>query len=197
MSRANRKPTLSRGIVVALALSLSGAALLAALPALVGAAAALRLVVALLGLAYVAYVLADSAERTGRVTTIVAWTAAAAAAWIVEPPLGVYVLLHIGLIWLVRSLYRYSSLLSALADLALTALAAAFAVWAAQRAGSAWLSLWCFFLVQAFHAWLPAAIRADALAAGTLRGARARGGADFERAHRAAEAALRRLAETR
>src|SRR5690606_18998450 len=169
VNRANRRATLSRGIVAALALSLAGAALLAALPALVGAAAAVRIVVAVLGVAYLSYVLADSAERTGRVTTIVAWTAAAAAAWLAEPPLGVYVVLHVGLIWLVRSLYRYSSVLSALADLALTALAAAFAAWAAQRAGSAWLALWCFFLVQAFHAWLPTTLRAGSAA--MLRGA--------------------------
>ena len=191
MSREHRKPTLLRGIVVALAASLCGAALLAALPALFGAAAAARIVIALLGLGYVVYVLADSAERTGRVTTVVVWTAAAAGTWLVEPPLGAYALLHIGMIWLIRSLYRYSSILSALADLALTALAAAFAVWAAARSGSPWLALWCFFLVQAFHAWLPASLGAKG-----PRSARTDDGASFERAHRAAEAALRRLAET-
>ena len=37
-------------------------------------------------------------------------------------------------------------------------LGAAFAVWAAQRSGSAWLALWCFFLVQAFHVLIPATL---------------------------------------
>jgi len=190
MSRASRKPTLLRGIGVALVLSVGGAALIATLPALVGTSAAIRVVVAVLALAYVLYVLVDSAERTGRTTTAVVSAGVAVAAWIANPPLGVYVLLHVALIWVVRALYRYSSVLSALADLALTALAAAFAVWAAARTGSAWLALWCFFLVQAFHAWLPE----------TLRGRVPRDshrGDDFERARRAAEAALRRLAETR
>ncbi|HEX6993989.1 MAG TPA: hypothetical protein VF339_07555 [Gammaproteobacteria bacterium] len=190
MSRTSRRPTLLRGVGVALAWSVGGAALLSTLPALVGASAAIRIVVAVLGLAYVLYVLADSAERTGRTTTVVVWAAVAAAAWITNPPLGVYVLLHVALIWLVRALYRYSSTLSALADLTLTALAAAFAVWTAARTGSAWLALWCFFLVQAFHVWLPEKL-----------GGRAprdpRGENDFERARHAAEAALRRLAETR
>lgn len=192
MSGASRKPTLLEGVAVALGLSLCGAALLTALPALFGPSAAIRIVTALLGLAYVVYVLAYSAQRSGRVTTVVVWAAAAAAAWLAEPPLGVYVALHVASLWLVRSLYRYSSLLSALGDLALTTLAAAFAVWAASRAGSAWLALWCFFLVQAFHAWLPAAIGGSA-----TRSARAGDDAAFARAHRAAEAALRRLAETR
>lgn len=192
MSREHRRPTVLRGIAVALGASLCGAALLAALPALFGPDAAARFVVALLALGYVVYVLADSAERTGRVTTVVVWAAAAAGAWIAEPPLGAYMLVHVGLVWLIRSLYRYSSVLTALADLALTALAAAFAVWAATRSGSAWLALWCFFLVQAFHAWLP-----PALGAKSLRNPRGDDSARFERAHRAAEAALRRLAETR
>jgi hypothetical protein len=196
MSRI-RKPTLSRGILAALGLSLAGAALLAALPPLLGPAAAIRIVVALLGLAYALYVLADAGERTGRITTAVLWAAAASAAWVGEPPLGVYVLVHIALIWLIRSLYRYSSLIVALGDLALTALAAAFAVWAAQRAGSAWLALWCFFLVQAFHAWLPATIRAGAAIESTVRNQRCGDDSEFERARRAAEAALQRLAETR
>ena len=69
MSRTTRKPTLLRGIGLALGLSLGGAALLAALPALVGASAALRIVIAVLGLAYVLYVLADSAERTDKVSS--------------------------------------------------------------------------------------------------------------------------------
>ena len=66
-------------------------------------------------------------------------------------PLAGYVLVHLGLVWLVRSLYYYSGLLPALADLGSALLGAAFAVWAAQRSDSAWLALWCFFLVQAFH----------------------------------------------
>ena len=61
-------------------------------------------------------------------------------------------------VWLVRSLYYYSGLLPALADLGVTALGAAFAVWAAQRSDSAWLALWCFFLVQAFHVLIPASL---------------------------------------
>lgn len=194
MTSANRS-TLLRGIGLALALSLAGTALLVALPPLFGAATSVRIVVALLGLAYVLYVLASSAERTGRITTVVGWSALAAAAWLIEPPLGVYVLLHVAMIWLARSLYHYSSVLSALADLALSAVAAAFAVWAAQRTGGTWLALWCFFLVQAFHVWLPAAIGRGSSARAHVAGAD--DGEVFERAYRAAEAALRRLAETR
>jgi hypothetical protein len=69
----------------------------------------------------------------------------------------------------------------------LSLLGAAFAVWAAQRSGGAWLAFWCFFLVQAFHVLIPPTL-----------GAHARDSTDaaddaFARAQRAADAAVRRL----
>jgi len=192
MTRRSRSPSLFGGVAAALVLSLSGAALLAALTPIVGTASAVRAVVALLGLAYVLYLLGRSDERTGRISSVVLWSFAAAAAWFAEPPLAVYVVLHVGMIWLFRSLYHYSSALSALADLGLSVLAAAFAAWAAGRSGSAWLAIWCFFLVQAFFVLLPVGFAND-----TRTGGRVEDGEAFERAHRAARAALRRLAETR
>jgi len=76
--------------------------------------------------------------------------------------------------------------LPALADLGVSLLGAAFAAWAAQRSGSAWLALWCFFLVQAFHTLIPQAL--------AQRGEVANGTEDaFARAHRTAESAVRRL----
>ncbi len=189
MSAAQSSPSLAAGLGAAFVFSACGAALLAALSPWLGGAAALRAVVALLGFAYAVYVIARSGERVGRLTTLACWLVVAVAAWLAGLPLVGYVLLHVGLAWLVRSLYRYSGLLAALADLGLSLLGAAFAVWAAQRSGSAWLALWCFFLVQAFHALIPPAL---------ARGRMAPDAADdgFARAHRAAEAAVRRLSST-
>ena len=187
MSAAHRRPSLGAGLAVAVVLSACGAAVLAAATPWLGGGTALRAVIALLGLAYTLHAIARSGERVGRVTTIAAWSVVASAAWLLDPPLTGYVLAHIGLVWLARSLYYYSGLLPALVDLGLSVLGAAFAVWAAQRSGSAWLALWCFFLVQAFHVLIPASL--------TKRGAAALDAADdaFGRAHRAAESAVRRL----
>ena len=145
-------------------LSACGAALLAALPSFVGSATALRAVVALLGFAYVLYTIGRSGERVGRLTTVACWVVVASGAWLIGLPFAGYVLVHIGLVWLVRSLYFYSGLLPALADLGLSLLGAAFAVWAAQRSDSAWLVLWCFFLVQSFHVLIPASLTRGATA---------------------------------
>ena len=167
MSAAHRMPSLGAGLAAALVLSACGAALL--------------------GFAYLLYAVGRSGERVGRVTTVACWVVIASGAWLLGLPLAGYVLVHIGLVWLVRSLYYYAGLLPALADLGVTVLGAAFAVWAAQRSESAWLVLWCFFLVQAFHVLIPASLTR-----------RDQGGLDsrddaFARAHRAAEAAVRRL----
>jgi hypothetical protein len=183
---ARRTPSFAHGLGAALVLSVAGAAGLAALAPWLGAATSLRAVIALLGFAYVLYVIGRSGERVGRITTVVSWCLVASIAWLTGLPLVGYVLLHIGLVWLVRSLYHYSGLLPALADLGVSLLGAAFATWAAQRSGSAWLALWCFFLVQAFHALIPPAL--------AQRGEVAHSNEDaFARAHRTAESAVRRL----
>lgn len=188
MSAVNRKPpALAFGVGIALVLAICGAASLAALGSFVGGAVALRTVVTLLGLAYVLYVLGTSGERVGRVTTVMLWLAVTIAAWLAGVPLTGYLLLHVALIWLVRSLYTYSSVLSAAVDLALCALGVAFAIWAATRTGSAMLAFWSFFLTQAFHVLVPESM--------TKHGERSEADDDgkFYRAERAADAALRRL----
>ena len=189
MSTPTPSPSLGAGLAVAFVLSASGAAVLAVTAPWLGSATALRAVIAALGFAYTLYMIVRSGERVGRVTTVVCWIAVTAGAWLVGLPLGAYVLVHIGLLWLVRSLYHYSGLLSALADLGVALLGAAFAVWAAQRSGGGtWLALWCFFLVQAFHVFVPT----------TLTSTKPAPAADdsFARAHRAAEAAVRRLSSS-
>jgi hypothetical protein len=191
MSARDSRPSLGRGIAAALVLALAGAAVLAALAPLVGSSTALRAVVALLGFGYLLYLLGSSGERVGRITVVLLWTVVAAVAWAAALPIVPYVLLHVGLVWLVRSLYFHSGLLAALADLGLTLLGVAFASWAASRSGSAALALWCFFLVQAFHVSIPAALATD----------RERGGRDahdpFRRAQQAAESAIRRMSAPR
>jgi hypothetical protein len=182
-------PSFGQSIGVGLILSVSGAALLAALAPFLGYGGALRAVIAMLGLAYVLYLVGKSGERVGRITTIVVWAVAALVAWLAGLPLVAYVLVHVALVWLTRSLYYYSGVLPALADLGLSVLGAAFAVWAAERSGAAWLAFWCFFLAQAFFVLIPTSLSTRESASETDQA--------FDRARRAAEAAVRRLSATR
>lgn len=160
---------------------------------------ALRLVVALLGLAYTAYLLAESGERVGRITAFVLWCIAALLIWLAAPTLVLYVLAHAGLVFVVRALYFSPNLIGALADLGLIAIGLVFAVWAASRSHSALLAFWCFFLVQSFHVRLlgqfGSRTRNTSRASASTDDAfsHAPGDDAFARAHAAAEDALRRM----
>jgi hypothetical protein len=182
---AGRRLSLTGGVVAAFAFSIAGAALLAVLGPILGIGIIARGVIALLGFAYVLYLVGRSGERVGRISTIACWLVCTALALLVDLPFMSFVLVHVGLVWLVRSLYYYSGLLPALIDFGLSLLGTAFAVWSAQRTGSFGLALWCFFLAQAFHALIPASVRPGP---GHSEAEDA-----FARAHRAAESAVRRL----
>jgi len=184
-----KQPTFFEGVAVALATSLLGSALYSVLSSAFPAGTVLRLLIAGIGLAYVLYLLSRSRERVGRVTVVVGWTLVTGVIWFIEPPLLPYVLVQLGFIWLTRSLYFYSSVLPALADFGLNGLSLASAIWAAGQTGSVFLSLWCFFLVQALFVAIPARLgrRNRGTPAGPENEDR------FQRAHRTAEAAVRKL----
>jgi hypothetical protein len=184
------KPSFFEGVGIALVASLVAGVLGAVLCTVIGSGDALRLVVALIGLAYIVYLLRRAPERCGRVIAVALWCAVAAVSAIFQLPLSFFLLIHLGLIWLIRSLYFHSSLLVALADLGVVALGFAAALWALMHAGSWFLAFWCFFLVQALFVLLPADLKRRTVSPGASSD-------DFEYAHRAAEAALRRLSSTR
>ncbi len=182
-----KRPTFLEGVAVAIGASFLGGACYSALTMVLPGSAAFRTLVAGIGLAYAVYLLTRSHERVGRVTALTTWAAVAVATWLLEPPLVLYVSVHVGLLWLIRSLYFYSSALSALADLGLSLASVAAAIWAVTESGSPFLSIWCFFLVQALFVTIPVHV-----------GQNSREGAfeddeRFEHAHRAAQGALRRL----
>ena len=177
-----KRPGFFQGVLVA-----------AALAPLMGLPATVRLLIPALGLGYLLYLFSRNGERrdrmrTGRITALGAWAAMAlASAWL-APPLSLYLCIHAGAIWLLRSLYFYSGVLPALLDLALSAASVAVTAWAALHSSSLFLAAWCCFLVQALFVAIPPAIR------GRQRIATATGhNENFERARRQAEAALHQL----
>ncbi len=177
-----KQPTFPEGVAVAVAASLAGGVLYAALNVVFPGVPVLRLLIAGIGLAYVVYLLGRSPERVGRVTTAAAWLLVAGMLWFTHPPLLFYICAHLGAIWLVRSLYFYSSALSALADLGLNGLALAAGIWAVTRTGS----------VFALFVAIPKSIqrKSGAVEAGHAPADR------FQHAYRAAETAVRKLSSS-
>ena len=183
------KPSLTRELVFGFCLSLIGAAFAASLTLALPASGVYRAVIAALGLAYVLQRLSLATDRVGRVFTVIVWCAAATVTWLVAPPFAMYVAIHVGLIWLVRTFYVHSDLRGAVADLGLSALSLVFAVWALRHTQSFFWGSWCFFLIQAMHVTIPT----------WLRGRPHAGVEDlpedrFGQARRTAQEALKRLA---
>jgi hypothetical protein len=185
-----KTPTFLEGVAVALAASLVGSAAHTALATVAGGGV-LRPVIAGLALGYLIYLLARSPARVGRVAALAAWAVMATLLWLGAPPLALFLLLHLGALWLLRSLFFHSSLVAALGDLGLSLLALAAGVWAVVHTGSLLLGIWCFFLVQALFVVLPSRL------ARPSRDGRRESEDPFDHAHRVAEAAVRRLASPR
>ena len=184
-----KRPSFFHGVLVAAVLGFFASAIVATLTPFVGFGAVLRLVIPVLALTYLLYLFSRSEECTGRVTTLFLWSALAAVTWWVAPPLPLYLLIHVGAIWLVRSLYFYSGAMPALLDLGLNSLSICATVWAIVQSGSVFLATWCFFLVQALFVVIPPAVNRKHGA--TLNATTDR--KKFEHAKRNADQALRQL----
>jgi len=154
-----KRPTFFHGVIVAAVLGIFSSTVIAALTPFVGFGAVLRLVIPALGFVYLLYLFSRSPERVGRITILSLWGALAAIVWWLAPALPLYLLIHVGAVWLVRSLYFYAGVIPALMDLALSGLSVSAMVWAITRSGSVFLATWCFFLVQALFVAIPPAIK--------------------------------------
>lgn len=192
-----KKPNFYHGIAVAFLLSFFGSALFAALTPMYSGQWVLRMVITLLALAYLLYLLSSSSTHTGKVTTLVIWILVSGFSWLLVPPLLVYISIHIGMIWLVRSLHHYQSVITAIADMGLNALSLLAAIWALESTSSLFLSLWCYFLIQALFVAIPANLKrltAAQLTSTPLTSMeQSMEDEAFQRAYRSAEAALRRM----
>lgn len=184
-----KRPGFFQGVIVAAVFAFFASAMIATLTPFVGFFAVVRLVIPAMTLGYILYLLSRSREKVGRVTTLTLWSALAAAAWWVAPPLPLYLLIHVAAVWLVRSLYFYSGVLPAVMDLGLDALSIAAAVWAISHSGSIFLATWCFFLVQALFVAIPPAVKRRAATAKNT----AADNEAFARARRQADRALNQL----
>lgn len=173
-------------VALALAISVLGWVLHSVIGGFVDIGVSLRVVVLVAAMLQVLALLATHPQRSGRVVAAGAGLALSGLLVLVDPALPVWLVAQTGFIWLLRSLQRYDSLIPAGADALLSAFALGAAIATAQHTHSLFLSLWCFFLVQALTAFV--AVRTAAAHA-----ASACGETDFDTSYRNAETALRNL----
>jgi len=183
----NGRPTFLHGVGAAALLAFTAGSIVGGLSGFVGPGAAIRLAIPAAALGYVIYLLRLSREPTGRVTTLALWSLLTLVCWWISPPLPLFLLLQVGAVWLIRSLYFYSGVFPALLDLGLSGFAVAAAVWAASQTGSVFVATWCFFLVQALFTAIPTSIKPQARMDAAVDTSK------FDRARRQADEALRHL----
>jgi hypothetical protein len=173
-------------VALALAISVLGWVLHSVIGGFVDIGVSLRVVVLVAAMLQVLALLATHPQRSGRVVAAGAGLALSGLLVLVDPALPVWLVAQTGFIWLLRSLQRYDSLLTASADALLSGFALSAAIATAMHTRSLFLSLWCYFLVQALAAFLPRRLPAAAPPTAACVN-------DFEASFRTAEAALRRL----
>jgi hypothetical protein len=183
-----KRPGFFEGVIIALAFSLLGGAVFTMFHPFVAAGFLTRLIVSALAFCYILYLLWRSQERTGRVTVVIAWLIASITIWVFSPSILLYVMLHLALIWLVRSLYFHAGIVPSLLDLGLTGIALLLALAAGLHTQSLFIGLWCFFLCQALFVYIPATLQRKARSTRQTRHEDR-----FERAHQVAVAAVRKL----
>ena len=179
--------TFPEGVVLALVFSLVGAISFTSLSPVVDSERAICLIIALLGLGYVVYLLNRSYERIGLLTTLVIWSIITIAVFIFIPSPLLFLTIQLGLIWIVRCLYYYASVLSALADLVLVSFSLMAAIWATSQTGSVFLSIWCCLLVNALFVFIPVDMKQRVSRSGPVPVETDR----FQQAYQVAESALK------
>lgn len=153
------KPGFIESVVVALVLSIAGSIGFSVIGVVCNDYDTWRVLIVAISFGYSIYLLGRSQQHTGRIIVTVSWLLMSVAIWLIEPPLLYYALVHLASLWLIRSLYFHTSILSTLLDFGLIALGVAVALWALIHSGSPLLSLWCFFLVQAVFVTIPGRIK--------------------------------------
>ena len=188
MNIAN-KPTFFEGVAVALVASLVIAATTFVFANIFFSMGMMQIFIALVSAVYIAYLMIRSHEKLGRLTVFTLWFAITLLSMVVSPSLAIFVLVQLGMIWIIRSLYYYNSVLAALADLGLMGLSIIVSLWAWWNTQSLLMAMWCFFLVQALFVLIPKQLSKPASKDSHLQKASDR----FEHAYLAAEQAARQL----
>lgn len=188
-----KQPTFFEGVLLALLLATAGSGIVYALDWLLPGGLIAYALLAGLGLSYVLYLQSRSDEKAGRIIVPMIFAAVSVACWLLSVPLWINLVIVTAAIWLVRVLYRYRSVVSALADLVLSAIGLSAGIATYLHTNSLFLSLWSFFLIQAVSVFIPVKLSAGRDVYGRQKPGTEQPSDRFEEALGTAESALRKL----
>lgn len=184
------RPTFVHLIAAGFAVSVIATAGFHALTLLFSAANVLQFLIAVTALYCLIQTIWASGEKTGLLTVIVCWLVASAIMISFDSTAGQLFAVQLFFIWLVRSLYVYSSFISSMVDLALCVITYGVVVWTVSYTGSVFLGFWCFFLTQAVVIAIPTSSTPLGFSNHDSAGL---DNARFEQAYRVAEKAVNQL----
>jgi len=187
-----KKATFTEGVGIALIASIAVASLFTVMSSLFIGSNLFRLLVAGIAFAYILYLFMRSKERVGRVTVVVSWFVITLMSLVFIESLIIYLAIQLFMIWLMRSLYFYNSVFSALIDLVVTGMSLVVSMWALSVSGSLFLTFWSFFLVQALFVYIPKNFSTKKKSEFIHQTENDK----FEYAHHAAEVAVEKLLKT-
>ena len=190
------KPSLLQGILMACLLSVLSIPLLMVLT-LLGWGMANQIFIATLAGGYIAFIVARSRSRVGRVTLGAISLTVLFGACLLGASTLVMLCLAVGCIWLVRTLLNYTSIAPALMDGLLCGVSAVCALAVLLSTGKVVLTVWSFFLLQALCSYIPRRLKRAGIGSPTGRPASGPPSQPdpFTRAYRAAEDAIRGMAQ--
>jgi hypothetical protein len=179
------RPTIFQGIGVAALLAVTSLPLFRLLRQLFADTTAIKVMSVLLCLAYLGYLLGLSRTRAGKISLAAASVLLLTGSVVAGIPAAGLIVLATALIWTVRTLTTYRSLVSAVLDGLLNLASLGAGLWAYGLSGSFAAGIWCFFLIQALFGLIPERLkRRKPMDETDTTDDR------FARAHRSAETAL-------
>ncbi|MFK7795634.1 MAG: hypothetical protein AB8B89_09810 [Gammaproteobacteria bacterium] len=184
-----KRPSFFEGAFIGIIASIFGSTIFTTFSWFISSANVMQFVITLISFAYLIYLLSRSQEKLGRIIVLACWCVVTGAAWLISLPLIMFILTQISMLWLIRSLYFYSSIVPALIDLSMTAISFSVAVATVFHTSSIFLGFWCFFLIQALFVFIPVRISKNPTSQSLTNTTTD----NFNKAHRSAEAALRKI----
>ena len=180
------------GIVVAAGLSLVSVLLGTVLAFLLFGSLALNLLIGSLALLYVFAIFRGSKSKSGHTVSAVLGILVLPFGAVILPT-NLYFLMAVALVWMLRSLHSYRSIVASLIDLSLCVLSIGAGLLGYVMSGSIVAAVWCFFLTQSLYVFIPK--DGFSLSAGeeTAGESPPQTFERFLRAHQAAESALRQM----
>lgn len=154
-----KNETLLRGIGLSIILTLAAVPTYSVFIELFDKIFATKLVIVLLAIAYISQLIFGGPKRSGRIVLFTFCVLGFTAALLSKSSVFLLLVVATGLIWSIRSLFRYQSIVCSGIDFALNGLSLGFGLWGFTATGSMIVAIWCFFLAQALSVLIPRRLR--------------------------------------